>query len=768
MTTTTSTPSSSIAPPISSFDPQLLKLLARHHHHFNQQPSAKEFLQHAFYFNHPPPNTVATLSPRHHLSNGLSKLNTENSTSNTKLSSITTTTTNGKLDQQQIISPNNTQIKKPIIQQQQVKDALAFDQWLQPPLGSIIQGPPCLQPDTSSSSSSSSSTSSATAGSKCETTLSSGERITCFVVGGEKRLCLPEILNTVLKDFSLQEINAACERLHIYCSRCTNEQLDTLKKTQVLPMNAPSCGLITQTDAERLCANLLQLHYKGQLHTINSATTNPYERLYSIKVQHKCFGKCSGTLYPTLYIAAQAECIQCDTCQALFSPKTFVSHGHKSEENRICHWGFNSDNWRSYLKIRSTEDMKAREEMELFKEKFLHSHSTINQKKRLTQQQDCLVSTEKRLKLAPSSSTDAWPYPYNQSNYVSMKKDNHGEYSFGACLPRPSLIAPPLPLALPIETTTTATASNSCPRPSPLRVVQSNSPVPNERPAPSITNFNDFTPDGIRQIVESTVSSPRSRQQLITYISQLQLHTYTQSSRTNSTVGDTHQQNEIVLLRRENELLRERLSKIENNQISSNSSTISNGSKFSSNENNPQHDSIAGDSDDLDSNVSSQSVSSSLVAHETTNEQPKYFDRKRRLLAAEQQISTSETDTLVIKKSSPHKKACLDDIVDTLNQKAQAEKYDEDEQDENIINELEIKQEQNDDDDDDDEEEEEELLDETNNNNNNNNSEPSSTTTTTEIEDEEEEEEKEEGEAEEEEEEDIDVDGVKLTIDDHH
>jgi len=178
MTTTTSTPSSSVAPQISSFDPQLLKLLARHHH-LHQQPSAKEFLQHAFYFNHPPPNTVATLSPRHHLSNGLSKLNTETSTTNLKLLSPSTIT-NGKLDQQQITSPNNnTQIKKPTIQQQQqqqqhAKEALAFDQWLQPPLGSIIQGPPCIQADTSSSSSSSSSTSSGTTGLKSETTLSSG------------------------------------------------------------------------------------------------------------------------------------------------------------------------------------------------------------------------------------------------------------------------------------------------------------------------------------------------------------------------------------------------------------------------------------------------------------------------------------------------------------------------------------------------------------------------------------------------------------------
>jgi hypothetical protein len=43
-----------------------------------------------------------------------------------------------------------------------------------------------------------------------------------------------------------------------------------------------------------------------------------------------------------------------------------------------------------------------------------------------------------------------------------MKKDKHyGEYSFSACLPRPTLIPPPLPLALPVETTTTIpTTSN--------------------------------------------------------------------------------------------------------------------------------------------------------------------------------------------------------------------------------------------------------------------------------------------------------------------
>jgi hypothetical protein len=123
---------------------------------------------------------------------------------------------------------------------------------------------------------------------------------------------------------------------------------------------------------------------------------------------------------------------------------------------------------------------------------------------------------------------------------------------------------------------------------------------------------------------------------------------------------------------------------------------------------------------------------SSLVAHETTIEQPKYFDRKRRLLAAEQQMSTLEIDTLLPKKSSPHKKVCLDDIVDSLNQKAQAERDEEDEQEEGEIEEHQIKQEQNND--------EEEIVVTLN---------PPSTTT-------------------EREDEDIDIDDVKPTVTDDH
>ncbi|KAL1764083.1 ski oncoprotein [Sigmodon hispidus] len=91
---------------------------------------------------------------------------------------------------------------------------------------------------------------------RCETVLE-GETISCFVVGGEKLLCLLQILNSVLRDFSQQQINSVCDELHIYCSCCTADQLEILKVMGILPFSVPSFGLITKRDTKRLCNTLL-------------------------------------------------------------------------------------------------------------------------------------------------------------------------------------------------------------------------------------------------------------------------------------------------------------------------------------------------------------------------------------------------------------------------------------------------------------------------------------------------------------------------------
>ena len=54
-------------------------------------------------------------------------------------------------------------------------------------------------------------------------------------VSGEPRLCLPQILNSVLRQFQLVQINAVSDELQIYYSLCSAEQLDSLKSAAILP-----------------------------------------------------------------------------------------------------------------------------------------------------------------------------------------------------------------------------------------------------------------------------------------------------------------------------------------------------------------------------------------------------------------------------------------------------------------------------------------------------------------------------------------------------
>lgn len=204
-----------------------------------------------------------------------------------------------------------------------------------------------------------------------------GESISCFVVGGEKRLCLPQVLNSVLRDFSLQQINAVCDELYVYCSRCDAEQLHILKVLGILPFNAPSCGLITLTDAQRLCNALLR---PGAALSADPNSKLPAQGLLkeseaSFQVEHQCLGKCQGLFVPQFYIQPDAPCIQCMECQLLFSPQNFVMHSHKSPDKRTCHWGFDSAKWPCYLQLGrkhegTLEEPQLKQLLDEMKEKF--------------------------------------------------------------------------------------------------------------------------------------------------------------------------------------------------------------------------------------------------------------------------------------------------------------------------------------------------------------------------------------------------------------
>lgn len=177
-----------------------------------------------------------------------------------------------------------------------------------------------------------------------------GERISCFIVGGEKRLCLHHIINIILKEFSIAQINSACQKLQIACLESSVRQLEILKKSQLLPSGASNCGLLTQTNAERLCAYLMDtdLSQKGP---VPPQVTNDLKQ--KIKVVHECFGKTYGHLHMSLYSRYDSACVECDTCKKLYTPKNFVCHSHRYESH-TQHWGFDSANWRLYLKLAST------------------------------------------------------------------------------------------------------------------------------------------------------------------------------------------------------------------------------------------------------------------------------------------------------------------------------------------------------------------------------------------------------------------------------
>ncbi|KAB5579683.1 hypothetical protein PHYPO_G00197770 [Pangasianodon hypophthalmus] len=211
-----------------------------------------------------------------------------------------------------------------------------------------------------------------------------GESICSFVVGGEKRLCLPQVLNSVLRDFTLQQINVVCDELYVYCARCDADQLHVLKVLGILPFNAPSCGLITLTDAQRLCNALLRPG-STQNHPQPGVKGSAVNGQFGFQVEHQCLGKCRGVFVPQFYVRPDAPCVQCVECQLLFSPQNFVMHSHRTPDKRTCHWGFDSARWPRYLHLSrryegTAEETKLSTVLDQMKKKFhLQSDTPLDQ-----------------------------------------------------------------------------------------------------------------------------------------------------------------------------------------------------------------------------------------------------------------------------------------------------------------------------------------------------------------------------------------------------
>lgn len=201
-----------------------------------------------------------------------------------------------------------------------------------------------------------------------------GHTVYSFNVGGERRICFSELVQTVLKDIHVHEIFKKRDNLLIFTSKCSQKQMDELKYHNVLPWTTTSSNLITKSDASRLCGAL-------QAHMAQKAEVNIRSPM-SFEVYHECFGGCIGVFDPELYIEANSLCFRCTECNGLYTPRKFVSHNHTSfDEVHTCHWGFDSSRWRCYIML---VEQKASRELLAFWDNIKHKFDSTQPKIKYT------------------------------------------------------------------------------------------------------------------------------------------------------------------------------------------------------------------------------------------------------------------------------------------------------------------------------------------------------------------------------------------------
>lgn len=84
-----------------------------------------------------------------------------------------------------------------------------------------------------------------------------GYQVVSLIIGGQERLCLAQISNLLLKQFSYNEIHNRRVALGITCLQCTPVQLEILRRAGAMPVSSRRCGMITRREAERLCKSFL-------------------------------------------------------------------------------------------------------------------------------------------------------------------------------------------------------------------------------------------------------------------------------------------------------------------------------------------------------------------------------------------------------------------------------------------------------------------------------------------------------------------------------
>lgn len=153
---------------------------------------------------------------------------------------------------------------------------------------------------------------------------------------------MAQISNTLLKQFSYNEIHNRRVALGITCVQCTPVQLEILRRAGAMPVSSRRCGMITRREAERLCKSFL-----GD----NSPPRLPDD--FSFSVFHECAWGCRGQFLPSRYNSSRAKCIKCTYCGLFFSPNKFIFHSHRMGpgDKYIQPDAANFNSWRRHMKL---------------------------------------------------------------------------------------------------------------------------------------------------------------------------------------------------------------------------------------------------------------------------------------------------------------------------------------------------------------------------------------------------------------------------------
>lgn len=168
-----------------------------------------------------------------------------------------------------------------------------------------------------------------------------GIPIVSLVIDGQERLCLAQISNTLLKNYSYNEIHNRRVALGITCVQCTPVQLEILRRAGAMPISSRRCGMITKREAERLCKSFLGENRPPKL-----------PDNFAFDVSHECAWGCRGSFIPARYNSSRAKCIKCTYCSMYFSPNKFIFHSHRTPEAKYTQPdAANFNSWRRHLKL---------------------------------------------------------------------------------------------------------------------------------------------------------------------------------------------------------------------------------------------------------------------------------------------------------------------------------------------------------------------------------------------------------------------------------